>query len=81
MSFYTKPVTALEFCDLQSLLDEHAVENVRLEFKQEVMSDIPALKELSAFANTYGGYLIVGATEEAGVLNGLPGVPQRSNYN
>jgi len=34
---------------------------VRLEFKSEVPTKDEVLKKLSSFANTFGGYLVIGA--------------------
>jgi len=68
--------------DLDELLSDSAVENLRLEFKREVPSKDELLKKLSSFANTYGGYLIVGAEANSsdGRLVGLPGVERQANY-
>ena len=55
MSIYDKSIADLATDDLQSLLDEGAVENVRLEFKLEAPAKDETLKKLSSFANTYGG--------------------------
>ena len=58
----------------KQLLDEQAVENVRLEFKLERPDKDETLKKLSSFANTFGGYLIIGAKANSsdGILTGLP---------
>jgi hypothetical protein len=76
MSIYDKSTADLSPTDLQQLLDEGAVENIRLEFKLEAPAKDETLKKLSSFANTYGGYLIVGAQAESsdGRLRALPGV-------
>ena len=65
MSIFNKTITALATADLQELLTEQAVENIRLEFKTLSPAKDEMLKKLSSFANTYGGYVIVGT----------PGVP------
>ena len=64
----------LTSADLQELLDEQAVENVRLEFKLERPDKDETLKKLSSFANTFDGYLIIGAKANSadGVLTELP---------
>jgi hypothetical protein len=36
MSIFTKPLSQIVTADLQELLDENAIENVRLEFKLQV---------------------------------------------
>jgi predicted HTH transcriptional regulator len=61
MSFFTTAITQLTTADLQSLLGANAVENVRLEFKLEIPSKDETLKKLSSFANTFGGFLVIGA--------------------
>jgi hypothetical protein len=82
MSIFTTPLSDVKYNDLQELLQESAVENVRLEFKAEVPSKEQVLKKLSSFANTYGGFLLVGATASSsdGRLSGLPGVDPQNNY-
>ena len=61
MSIYTKSMTDITTADLQELLDEKAVENIRLEFKLEIPHKDEMLKKLSSFANTFGGYAVIGA--------------------
>ena len=82
MSIYTKIIDNLTSADLQELLDEHAVENIRLEFKLERPGKDETLKKLSSFANTYGGYLIIGtkARSADGVLIELPGIDQARGF-
>lgn len=82
MSVHDKPVSQIRPSDLQELLDEEAVENIRLEFKREVPNKDEALKKLSSFANTYGGYLIVGAAADSssGRLLSLPGIEQVKGF-
>jgi predicted HTH transcriptional regulator len=55
---------------------------VRLEFKSEFPGPDDTLKKLSGFANTFGGYLIVGASASSfdGRLVAYPGVDQQRNY-
>jgi hypothetical protein len=71
MSIFNKSITALATADLQELLTEQAAENIRLEFK----TIAPPKDELSSFGNTYGGYVVIGATEDGkGRLTSLPGI-------
>ena len=75
MSVYSGPINEITWADLSALLDEEAVENVRLEFKSEVPSKDEILKKLSSFANTFGGTLIIGAkADENGKLVEFCGV-------
>ena len=80
MDFFSKSVSDLNTDDLTALLDGGAQENVRLEFKRQVPSRNETLKKLSPMANTYGGYLVIGAEENgSGVLKALPGVEPQKN--
>ena len=80
--FFSKSVTDITTHDLAELLASSAVENVLLEFKRDVPDPADLLKKLSGFANTFGGYLIVGASAAStdGRLVAYPGVEARSNY-
>lgn len=82
MPFFSKSITDLTSDDLAELRDEAAVENVRLEFKREFPGPDDTLKKLSGFANTFGGYLIVGAAASSsdGRLEDYPGVDPQRNY-
>jgi predicted HTH transcriptional regulator len=62
MSIYTTPLSQLGTNDLQDLLNDGAVENVRLEFKLVAPNKDETLKKLSSFANTFGGFMVVGAS-------------------
>jgi hypothetical protein len=82
MSLFDTPISRLKTQDLQELLADQAVENVRLEFKREVPNKEEMLKKLSSFANTFGGILVVGAEANStdGRIVGLPGVEQQQSY-
>jgi hypothetical protein len=82
MPFYTKPLSQLDTEDLQELLSDRAVENARLEFKLLDPPKEETLKKLSSFANTFGGYMLVGAKADSkdGRLLDLPGVDTISGY-
>ena len=82
MSIFAKALSGLEPADLQELLKESAVENVRLEFKSEVPSKDELLKKLSSFANTFGGFVIVGAKADSdtGRIEELSGVNEQASY-
>ena len=73
MTIFTKTVDAIQFSDLQDLID--TPESLILEYKGAVHNDDDIVKELVAFANTFGGHLILGAEEDgSGRLKALPGV-------
>jgi hypothetical protein len=81
VSIFDKSITTLATADLQELLTEQAVENIRLEFKSIPPSKDEMLKKLSSFANTYGGYVVVGATEDGkGRLQSLSGIAAVNGY-
>jgi len=79
---FSKSVTSITTDDLQNLLGEEAVENVRLEFKREIPSKNETLKKLSSFANTFGGYLVIGIEEDGknGIISSIPGVDTESGF-
>jgi Putative DNA-binding domain len=80
MPFYTTPVSKLTEADLEELVTDNAVENLRLEFKSEVPKEDQTVKKLSSFANTYGGIMVVGAEEKDGKVTKLSGVPLEPGY-
>jgi len=82
MSIYSTPISQLKTSDLAELLQEQAVENIRLEFKREVPDKDETLKKLSSFANTFGGLVIVGASAQSkdGRIEDLPGVDEVPGY-
>src|SRR5260221_11330359 len=82
MSIYSTPASQLEFSDLAELLQEQAVENTRLEFKREVPDKDETLKKLSSFANTFGGFVVVGAAAQSrdGRIEDLRGVDEVLGY-
>jgi hypothetical protein len=65
--------------NLDALVENSVEENRRLEYKREYNSSDQAkrkiLSELSAFANTDGGDILIGVTEEDGLAHSLSGVP------
>lgn len=78
---HTKPLEALDWADLQELVDRRAEESATLEFKSVGIWDPAngrkgpqksALPEIVAFANAYGGVLVLGIREE----KGPPGVAE-----
>ena len=82
MSIFTKPLSELRSADLQELISDGAVENIRLEFKSEVPNKDETLKKLSSFANTFGGFMVVGAKANSadGRIQDLNGVDEEPGY-
>ena len=82
MSIFNAALSQVTTADLQDLLQTGAVENVRLEFKSAVPDKDETLKKLSSFANTFGGYVVVGAKANSanGRIEDLPGVDEQLGY-
>jgi len=81
LSFYAKPLSQLNTGNLQTLVTDRAVENLRLEFKLNVPNKEDTLKKLSSFANTLGGFMVIGAeAAKDGRITGLPGVDVEAGY-
>src|SRR6266481_2682619 len=82
MSIYATPISQLKTSDLDELVREQAVENTRLEFKREVPDKDETLKKLSSFANTFGGFVVVGAAAQSkdGRIEELRGVDDVPGY-
>jgi Putative DNA-binding domain len=82
MSIYTSPVSQITTNDLAQLLEQKAVENLRLEFKSKEPNNEETLKKLSSFANSYGGFLVVGVSADSGSgqIGGISGVDEIPGY-
>lgn len=73
---------ALSEDDLQELLAAGVPEGLRLDYKRELYGQADkdkqeALKDISSFANAFGGHLIIGIEERAGIatkIDGLVGI-------
>lgn len=80
MAFYSpfdKELSRLEGEDLVAL--KNATEGWYIEYKREVPDASSVAKSISAFANTYGGWLFYGIVEESkenSVAGSFPGIPR-----
>lgn len=77
---FSKPLSQIEESDIQALVDNEQKESVALEFKQELSGsdrekkEIP--KDISAIANTEGGFVIFGIRENDGKAAEVVGTPK-----
>lgn len=82
MSIFSKQVKDVSFEDIEELQKDNAEENIRLEYKGDYPSNDELVKKLSSFANTYGGYLIIGICEDGtGKIKSLSGVVAKPRYD
>ncbi|WP_339078193.1 ATP-binding protein (plasmid) [Acetobacter sp. AC2005] len=75
----TRALNEITLADLQALIDNQAPESRRLEYKRDLWprnkdGNKEFLKDISAFANSQGGDLIVGIEEVEGQPNALVGI-------
>jgi hypothetical protein len=78
------PIDRLDFdnlaeTDLTELFVSQVPEGLRIDYKRELYGNADAdkreaLKDVSAFANAFGGHLIIGIEEQNGLPTGIPGV-------
>lgn len=75
----SKPIDQITEADLGNLVTDGVSERRSLDYKRQLpdMNDAgkrELLADVSSFANTAGGDLIIGVTESAGAATGIPGV-------
>jgi hypothetical protein len=68
-----KSIGDVELEDLLGLPDSGVRENPELEFKSKVERPEALCKEVCAFANTFGGDLLIGVDDEGGEAASVPG--------
>ena len=78
---FGKLISQLTEEDIQTLVDNNEKESSILEYKQELSGTEPEKKEISkdvsAMANSEGGYLIIGVQEQDGRASAVVGTPKR----
>jgi len=60
---FLKPLQELGFEDIEKLKQDKICESQILDYKRQLLKDNKLLKQVSAFANTQGGYLVFGVSE------------------
>ena len=65
--------------DLAELITAQAPEGLRIDYKRDLYGNSDAdkreaLKDISAFANAFGGHLIIGIEEQNGLPTAAPGI-------
>lgn len=67
-----KPFPDINADDVQRLITSGVPEGLRIDYKRDTYKANDGrefLKDISSFANTRGGYLLIGVTEENGILH------------
>jgi predicted HTH transcriptional regulator len=79
LSMLDKPLDQITFADLKELIQQRWPEGKAVDYKRDMYGRGDSekkelLKDLSSFANTDGGDIIIGVDETAGLPTGIPGV-------
>ena len=61
---FNKPLRDLGLSDLDLLADNNISEGVYIEYKRSLPSNQSIAKVIASFANTHGGYFVIGVAEE-----------------
>lgn len=64
---YTKPINDITYQDVLDFCEQKTPENFRLDYKRELPSSEKIAKLISAFANTFGGLIVVGIEAPKGI--------------
>lgn len=71
---FDTPIGELKTIDLQKIIDDGVAEGYFVEYKRELPSNEKVGKSIASFANTYGGWYIIGVkTDEHNVANEICG--------
>src|SRR4051794_28889835 len=74
-----KPLSEIDYSDIDKALEEKLPEGQTLDYKRDIYGNgnddkKELLKDVSSFANTHGGDLIIGVDEVGGLPTAIPGV-------
>jgi len=80
-TLFKKPLSEVEFLDIQKLKDAKIEESEILDYKEQMISDDKLIKHVTAFSNTRGGNLIFGIKESGrgGYPVAIPGIEDTVN--
>jgi len=78
---FKKPLSEVEFPDIQNLKDAKIEESLILDYKEQLISENDIIKHITAFSNTSGGNLIFGikASDNGGYPVDIPGIEDNVN--
>jgi hypothetical protein len=63
---FNKPLKDLTYQDLDKLIQSNFCESLFIEFKSQIPRPEKVAKAIAGFANSYGGFLIIGANKDCG---------------
>ena len=80
MSIFKPNLADVDEADIGRLVEDMQAEGLHLEFKRDMYGNADAdkkefLKDLSSFANSSGGHLVIGVDEAQGVASAISPVP------
>ena len=80
-SIFGKPLDEVEYADIVDFADQQVEEGLNLDYKRDTSSLSKVVKTLVSFANTNGGWVIIGIDDEDDKPK-LPvtGISQANNY-
>ncbi len=65
MNLFTKPINEISYDDVVSFCEQEIAEGVNLDYKQDFPEkNIKLAKSICAFANTFGGIIVIGVVDE-----------------
>ena len=76
-----KEWNALESHDVKMLVESDVDESFFFEFKSDQTNNAKIVKEVSAFANTFGGYIFIGVSDDKKIEGCIQWNEQRRQYH